>query len=256
MHIWLYKEDNVSLIDWPFCSCQPGEFDYFILSAACCEGGEKFSSSGSCAGTSPGSHTVMPCWLQVFHKDKCMHEHDIQLITSLKWLLLKEKYECSTYKLKAFKILKSPLIYAFLGQVHSWFISKCRFAVTSGGILFLTNIIFSFPLCSLTPSLPTGVLSSAPLMLPARHALNASLMAGSIGGMIPYMLDPSYTTGLTCLGSVSALSAVMVRVCVCMRVYIFRVWFSHTEVILEKNLHSNIADWNFLTRWQTKHARI
>uniref|UniRef100_A0A8C4HSK8 NAD(P) transhydrogenase, mitochondrial n=1 Tax=Dicentrarchus labrax TaxID=13489 RepID=A0A8C4HSK8_DICLA len=54
-----------------------------------------------------------------------------------------------------------------------------------------------------------GVLNSAPLMLPARHALNASLMAGSVGGMIPYMMDPSYTTGLTCLGSVSALSAVM-----------------------------------------------
>lgn len=48
-------------------------------------------------------------------------------------------------------------------------------------------------------------------MLPGRHALNASLMAASVGGMIPYMLDPSYTTGLTCLGSVSALSAVMVR---------------------------------------------
>ncbi|XP_077479261.1 NAD(P) transhydrogenase, mitochondrial [Stigmatopora argus] len=54
-----------------------------------------------------------------------------------------------------------------------------------------------------------GMLNSAPLILPARHALNASLMAGSIGGMIPYMLDPSYLTGITCLGSVSALSAVM-----------------------------------------------
>uniref|UniRef100_A0A9J7YWF0 proton-translocating NAD(P)(+) transhydrogenase n=1 Tax=Cyprinus carpio carpio TaxID=630221 RepID=A0A9J7YWF0_CYPCA len=54
-----------------------------------------------------------------------------------------------------------------------------------------------------------GLLNSAPLMLPGRHALNASLMAASVGGMIPYMLDPSYTTGLTCLGSVSALSAVM-----------------------------------------------
>lgn len=56
------------------------------------------------------------------------------------------------------------------------------------------------------------MLNSAPLILPARHALNASLMAASVGGMIPYMLDPSYTTGLTCLGSVSALSAVMVRI--------------------------------------------
>uniref|UniRef100_A0A665VE69 NAD(P) transhydrogenase, mitochondrial n=1 Tax=Echeneis naucrates TaxID=173247 RepID=A0A665VE69_ECHNA len=54
-----------------------------------------------------------------------------------------------------------------------------------------------------------GVLNSAPLMLPARHALNAGLMAASVGGIVPYMLDPSYTTGLTCLGSVSALSAIM-----------------------------------------------
>ncbi|XP_041816709.1 NAD(P) transhydrogenase, mitochondrial [Chelmon rostratus] len=54
-----------------------------------------------------------------------------------------------------------------------------------------------------------GILNSAPLMLPARHALNATLMAASVGGMIPYMLDPSYTTGLTCLGSVSVLSTVM-----------------------------------------------
>ncbi|KAM3873923.1 NAD(P) transhydrogenase, mitochondrial [Diretmus argenteus] len=54
-----------------------------------------------------------------------------------------------------------------------------------------------------------GMLSSAPLMLPGRHVMNAGLLAASIGGMIPYMLDPSYTTGITCLGSVSALSAVM-----------------------------------------------
>ncbi|CAJ1070797.1 NAD(P) transhydrogenase%2C mitochondrial-like [Xyrichtys novacula] len=54
-----------------------------------------------------------------------------------------------------------------------------------------------------------GMLNSAPLMLPGRHALNATLMAASVGGMIPYMLDPSFTTGITCLGSVSALSAVM-----------------------------------------------
>uniref|UniRef100_A0A671Y193 proton-translocating NAD(P)(+) transhydrogenase n=1 Tax=Sparus aurata TaxID=8175 RepID=A0A671Y193_SPAAU len=54
-----------------------------------------------------------------------------------------------------------------------------------------------------------GVLNSSPLTLPGRHALNATLMAASVGGMIPYMLDPSYTTGITCLGSVSALSAVM-----------------------------------------------
>ncbi|KAK3555516.1 hypothetical protein QTP86_021296 [Hemibagrus guttatus] len=54
-----------------------------------------------------------------------------------------------------------------------------------------------------------GLLNSAPLMLPGRHALNACLMAASVGGIVPYMLDPSYTMGLTCLGSVSALSAIM-----------------------------------------------
>uniref|UniRef100_A0A668AH33 proton-translocating NAD(P)(+) transhydrogenase n=1 Tax=Myripristis murdjan TaxID=586833 RepID=A0A668AH33_9TELE len=54
-----------------------------------------------------------------------------------------------------------------------------------------------------------GILNSAPLMLPARHALNAGLMTASVGGIIPYMLDPSYTMGITCLGSVSALSAIM-----------------------------------------------
>ncbi|RMC16694.1 hypothetical protein DUI87_06633 [Hirundo rustica rustica] len=54
-----------------------------------------------------------------------------------------------------------------------------------------------------------GILNSAPLLLPGRHALNAGLLAASIGGMVPYMIDPSYTMGITCLGSVSALSAVM-----------------------------------------------
>ncbi|KAK0143011.1 NAD(P) transhydrogenase, mitochondrial [Merluccius polli] len=54
-----------------------------------------------------------------------------------------------------------------------------------------------------------GMLSSAPLALPGRHALNATLMAASVGCVVPYMLDPSYLTGITCLGSVSALSAIM-----------------------------------------------
>lgn len=69
------------------------------------------------------------------------------------------------------------------------------------------------------------MLNSAPLMLPGRHALNASLMVASVGGMVPYMLDPSYTTGLTCLGSVSALSAVMVRTLVLPRLWAFKLFF-------------------------------
>uniref|UniRef100_A0A8C8U4K6 proton-translocating NAD(P)(+) transhydrogenase n=1 Tax=Peromyscus maniculatus bairdii TaxID=230844 RepID=A0A8C8U4K6_PERMB len=54
-----------------------------------------------------------------------------------------------------------------------------------------------------------GILKSAPLLLPGRHALNAGLLAASVGGIIPFMADPSFTTGITCLGSVSALSTVM-----------------------------------------------
>lgn len=97
----------------------------------------------------------------------------------------------------------------------------------------LIGIIFLLP-----SSCHAGVLNSAPLMLPARHALNVSLMAGSVGGMIPYMLDPSYTTGLTCLGSVSALSAVMVwSVCVCVSVFMGSV-FALSEDRQQKNLHS------------------
>lgn len=55
-----------------------------------------------------------------------------------------------------------------------------------------------------------GILKSAPLLLPGRHALNAGLLAASVGGIIPFMADPSFTTGITCLGSVSALSTLMV----------------------------------------------
>ncbi|XP_062262152.1 NAD(P) transhydrogenase, mitochondrial-like [Platichthys flesus] len=54
-----------------------------------------------------------------------------------------------------------------------------------------------------------GMLSSAPLMLPGRHMLNAGLMAASIGGIVPFMLSTSYGTGMGCLMGVSGLSTVM-----------------------------------------------
>lgn len=56
-----------------------------------------------------------------------------------------------------------------------------------------------------------GILNSAPLLLPGRHALNAGLMAASVGGMVPFMLSSSYGTGMGCLLGVSGLSTVMVR---------------------------------------------
>ncbi|KAM6425842.1 NAD(P) transhydrogenase, mitochondrial-like [Liasis olivaceus] len=54
-----------------------------------------------------------------------------------------------------------------------------------------------------------GLLNSAPLLLPGRHYLNAGLLAASVGGMIYFMSDSSYTAGMACLLGVSGLSSIM-----------------------------------------------
>ncbi|XP_042213471.1 NAD(P) transhydrogenase, mitochondrial-like [Homarus americanus] len=54
-----------------------------------------------------------------------------------------------------------------------------------------------------------GLLSSAPLLLPGRHALNAGLLTANVGAMAYYMIDPSLNVGLTMLGTTTTLSAVM-----------------------------------------------
>ncbi|CAK8685581.1 unnamed protein product [Clavelina lepadiformis] len=54
-----------------------------------------------------------------------------------------------------------------------------------------------------------GILNSAPLYLPARHVVNASLLAGSFLPLVPFMMDASYSTGMMCLGTTAALSTVM-----------------------------------------------
>merc|ERR1712226_820810 len=54
-----------------------------------------------------------------------------------------------------------------------------------------------------------GVLNSAPLMLPGRHALNAGLMAANVGAMGMFMVDPTFNTGMAMLGTTASLSAVM-----------------------------------------------
>jgi NAD(P) transhydrogenase len=54
-----------------------------------------------------------------------------------------------------------------------------------------------------------GVLSSSPLLLPGRHALNTSLMAGNIGAMAYYFMDPSFSAGIGMLGTSALLSAIM-----------------------------------------------
>jgi len=54
-----------------------------------------------------------------------------------------------------------------------------------------------------------GVLNSAPLMLPGRHALNGSLMAANVGAMGYFLYDPSFTAGISMLGTTGLLSSVM-----------------------------------------------
>ena len=54
-----------------------------------------------------------------------------------------------------------------------------------------------------------GILGSAPLLLPGRHAINASLMAGNVGALAYFFMDPSMTAGLSMLGTTTALSALM-----------------------------------------------
>merc|ERR1711963_920296 len=54
-----------------------------------------------------------------------------------------------------------------------------------------------------------GILDSAPLMLPGRHALNAGLMAANVGAMGYFLYDPSFNTGMAMLGTTASLSAIM-----------------------------------------------
>ncbi|GBN41463.1 NAD(P) transhydrogenase, mitochondrial [Araneus ventricosus] len=54
-----------------------------------------------------------------------------------------------------------------------------------------------------------GLLNSAPLLLPGRHALNLGLMGANVGAMAYYLMSSSNVAGLSCLGATSALSMVM-----------------------------------------------
>lgn len=54
-----------------------------------------------------------------------------------------------------------------------------------------------------------GVLASAPLLLPGRHALNMGLLGGSVGSGAYLFYDPSLIGGLSALGTTAALSSIM-----------------------------------------------
>jgi len=54
-----------------------------------------------------------------------------------------------------------------------------------------------------------GLLSSSPLHLPGRHALNASLLASNAGALAWYLSTTDTQTGLALLGATTGLSAIM-----------------------------------------------
>merc|ERR1712013_594291 len=75
------------------------------------------------------------------------------------------------------------------------------FATYLGGVTFTGSLIAYGKL--------NGNLSSNPLMLPGRHALNAGLLAANVGAMGYFLVDPSLSVGLAMLGTTATLSGVM-----------------------------------------------
>ena len=46
-------------------------------------------------------------------------------------------------------------------------------------------------------------------MLPGRHALNGTLLAGNVAAMAYFLMDPSFNVGMSMLGTTAGLSAIM-----------------------------------------------
>ena len=55
----------------------------------------------------------------------------------------------------------------------------------------------------------SGLLNSAPLMLPGRHALNLGLLGGNLAAMGWYLWDTNPMVGLGMLGITTGLSSIM-----------------------------------------------
>merc|ERR1719481_493570 len=70
-----------------------------------------------------------------------------------------------------------------------------------GGVTFTGSLIAYGKL--------NGNLNSNPLMLPGRHALNASLLAANVGAMGYFLVDPSLAVGVGCLATTASLSTIM-----------------------------------------------
>lgn len=47
------------------------------------------------------------------------------------------------------------------------------------------------------------------MLLPGRHAINLAMLAGNVGAMAWFFMDPSMTAGLASLATTTALSSAM-----------------------------------------------
>lgn len=72
---------------------------------------------------------------------------------------------------------------------------QCFYSHINGYILFSWNF--------------TGLLSSAPTLLPARNVLNSALLGANLAALGLYLCTDSMATGLSMLGTTSLLSALM-----------------------------------------------
>merc|ERR1739844_116599 len=79
--------------------------------------------------------------------------------------------------------------------------TSCFLGTYIGGVTFTGSLVAYGKL--------QGVLNSAPLMLPGRHALNGSLLAANVGAMGYFLYDPAFTSGISCLGTTATLSSIM-----------------------------------------------
>ncbi len=79
--------------------------------------------------------------------------------------------------------------------------TACFLGTYIGGVTFSGSLVAYGKL--------QGLLNSAPLLLPGRHALNGGLMTANVGAMAYFLMDPSFNVGVSMLGTTSALSAIM-----------------------------------------------
>lgn len=79
--------------------------------------------------------------------------------------------------------------------------TSCFLGTFIGGVTFTGSLVAYGKL--------QGVLNSAPLMLPGRHALNAGLGLGNVGALGYFLYDPAFTSGISCLGTTAGLSSIM-----------------------------------------------